>query len=591
MNKYCRIIFYMFLLSFFLCDYGFSAVPAIIKTAPKKASQGTQKPGLAIVKKDSTLIIKNKPSLKALSEDGKSLAADNKLNNEVNEPALNTQRLNTQKLNTEAKAFAVSSNIPNNTARISDNAFEMARVMSTSKKDAQTKPSAPVKTTTKVNTEVRKSRGKEPELRIKLGGNRSKVTVKFPDGGFLNNHEHKRLKIMKPNEEFTWVLNASKGKRDPYMGKTLNFRARKSVFEIDGKKYRGALAISFSEKGAVAINTVKMESYLRGVVGREMGSKSPSESLKAQTVIARTYAYSGINRHNSEGADLCDTTHCQVYAGMQAEAESVDAAVEATRGYIIMCDGKPIVALYHATCGGYTSDNTKVFGGTNPYLKGVKCDYCKLGTMYRWNRSVNIEDLKKKLSAEGIKVDFTIYEAELKSDNYMDRVEKLILKGKDKSVEIKGTTFRRIYNLPSTTFVSTQRPIKLEEQIKNVSQQYQTDEKTGIIIIGADKEIGKQYMVLTASGLKRSLMPESGWNILTGSQEKAEVSLPVTFKSSFSKVSGSEPLSSLEIFGRGFGHQVGMCQSGAVELGKKGWSYRQIISMYYTGVTLYSLNY
>ncbi|MDD3378276.1 MAG: hypothetical protein PHF08_12590, partial [Candidatus Riflebacteria bacterium] len=71
MNKYCRIIFYMFLLSFFLCDYGFSAVPAIIKTAPKKASQGTQKPGLAIVKKDSTLIIKNKPSLKALSEDGK----------------------------------------------------------------------------------------------------------------------------------------------------------------------------------------------------------------------------------------------------------------------------------------------------------------------------------------------------------------------------------------------------------------------------------------------------------------------------------------------------------------------------------------
>jgi SpoIID/LytB domain protein len=173
----------------------------------------------------------------------------------------------------------------------------------------------------------------------------------------------------------------------------------------------------------------------------------------------------------------------------------------------------------------------------------------------------------------------------------MDRVEKLILKGKDKSVEIKGTTFRRIYNLPSTTFVSTQRPIKLEEQIKNVSQQYQTDKKTGIIIIGSDKEIGKQYMVLTGSGLKRSLMPDSGWNILTGSQDKAEVSLPVTFKSSFSKVSGSEPLSSLEIFGRGFGHQVGMCQSGAVELGKKGWSYRQIISMYYTGVTLYSLNY
>ena len=37
---------------------------------------------------------------------------------------------------------------------------------------------------------------------------------------------------------------------------------------------------------------------------------------------------------------------------------------------------------------------------------------------------------------------------------------------------------------------------------------------------------------------------------------------------------------------RGFGHGVGMSQTGAQQLAKEGWSYRQILSYYYTGVTL-----
>lgn len=51
------------------------------------------------------------------------------------------------------------------------------------------------------------------------------------------------------------------------------------------------------------------------------------------------------------------------------------------------------------------------------------------------------------------------------------------------------------------------------------------------------------------------------------------------------------PLASIELFGRGYGHQVGLCQSGAIELGKREWSYRQILAYYYSNVALRSLDY
>lgn len=43
-------------------------------------------------------------------------------------------------------------------------------------------------------------------------------------------------------------------------------------------------------------------------------------------------------------------------------------------------------------------------------------------------------------------------------------------------------------------------------------------------------------------------------------------------------------VSEIEVAGRGFGHGVGMCQIGAVELGKKGLEFRRILKRYYPGV-------
>jgi stage II sporulation protein D len=555
MTRFTKGIF----LLFFLClAVGLFGAPPMIKTGPKLLTEPKPKKTLGLIPPDGAAIIKEAPKLANLSQ----TASRAQSVQAKNAPTA------TKSLQTSVRAGAQT-----NVARSS------------------AKPPMNIPSTTMLIPELQQYRGKEPQVRIKLGGYHKKFTISFPEGGFLNNHQHKRLRSMKADEKFEWSLEtlnkAGRKIRTPYMGQTINFRGRRPIININGKSYRGALSVAINESGAVLVNTLRMEDYLRGVVGREMGSRSPIESLKAQTVIARTYAFSSLNKHKKDNADLCDSTHCQVYAGIGAEAESVDTCVKATRGQIIVNNGKPITALYHATCGGFTSDNIYVFGGTNPYLKRVQCDSCTEGTMYRWNRKLNMADIKAALGKEKVWLADEIYEVELVSAGYMDRVDKMVFVGSDRRYEVKGTTFRRIFNLPSTTFVKTDRRNELEKAKKITKEVYQTDEKTGIIKVGDDR-LAMQYMVYTEKGLKRVSKPASGWAVVSGTAHKAA---PAAVVKKEVVPMQKQVMTTLEIFGRGFGHQVGMCQSGAVGLGKKGWTYKQIIPHYYTGVHLSSLRY
>jgi stage II sporulation protein D len=41
------------------------------------------------------------------------------------------------------------------------------------------------------------------------------------------------------------------------------------------------------------------------------------------------------------------------------------------------------------------------------------------------------------------------------------------------------------------------------------------------------------------------------------------------------------------LHGRGFGHGVGLCQEGAMNMAKKGYSFDQILLFYYPGARLF----
>jgi stage II sporulation protein D len=146
---------------------------------------------------------------------------------------------------------------------------------------------------------------------------------------------------------------------------------------VEGKSYRGIVEIRLTGYGTVrAINWVELESYLLGVVPAEMGPEvwPRLEALKAQAVAARTYAWRNRGQFEDEGFDLCGTPRCQVYEGAAAEHPLTDRAVVSTRGEILTFEGKPISALYTATCGGHTENAVDVFPEEDaPYLRGVPC--------------------------------------------------------------------------------------------------------------------------------------------------------------------------------------------------------------------------
>ena len=157
----------------------------------------------------------------------------------------------------------------------------------------------------------------------------------------------------------------------------VRFAPRGALTEVAGKgHYRGRIEVVPNRQGTLSvINTVDLETYLRGVVPREMGAWSyPAlEALKAQAVAARTYAVANLGKRAEEGYDLVDTVSDQVYGGADGEMSLTDTAVQQTAGLVATYGGKPIQALFMADCGGSTVDVSWVFGGDAPYLKAATC--------------------------------------------------------------------------------------------------------------------------------------------------------------------------------------------------------------------------
>jgi len=160
---------------------------------------------------------------------------------------------------------------------------------------------------------------------------------------------------------------------------------------LNGKPYRGAIEVRVVDGSRLrAINVINLEEYLRGVVPLELGPSiyPEPEALKAQAVAARTYVVANRGQFAAEGFDICDTPRCQVYGGIDGEDSMSDNAVETTSGQILTRDGRPINALYTATCGGHTEDVVNVFREESEeaaYLKGVPC-YAEEGVLDAWRR-------------------------------------------------------------------------------------------------------------------------------------------------------------------------------------------------------------
>ena len=103
------------------------------------------------------------------------------------------------------------------------------------------------------------------------------------------------------------------------------------------------------------IQKIKFDDYLKGVLPYEIGSNSPLEALKAQAVIARTWALYNSERFNIDKYHLCISTQCQVYKPPKVEYKNVHKAIKDTSNLIITYKNKPINSFYHGSNGGISA--------------------------------------------------------------------------------------------------------------------------------------------------------------------------------------------------------------------------------------------
>src|SRR5206468_2167525 len=102
---------------------------------------------------------------------------------------------------------------------------------------------------------------------------------------------------------------------------------------LNAKRYRGTYRCVATSTGSFdVINDVDVDSYLKGVIARELLPKWHIEAYKAQAIVARTYALYEARTAGNATFDLYDDERSQVYGGMDGETEKAVAAVEETAG-------------------------------------------------------------------------------------------------------------------------------------------------------------------------------------------------------------------------------------------------------------------
>ena len=150
------------------------------------------------------------------------------------------------------------------------------------------------------------------------------------------------------------------------------------------RRYRGDMVLVPYKKGVYLVNYIQTESYLEGVLAGEIKTTWPIEAVKAQAVIARTYAlYRRFERRNALW-HLVSGTGDQVYLGVDADDPKGRLAISATRGVVVSYKGRLAQTFYHTNCGGMTEDPGVLWDFSLPYYHVVEVPFGEEDPIYNW---------------------------------------------------------------------------------------------------------------------------------------------------------------------------------------------------------------
>ena len=210
--------------------------------------------------------------------------------------------------------------------------------------------------------------------------------------------------------------------------------------------YSGDLLCFPDLDNLVLINMSDIEKYISGVVRAEGGTGKNIEYFKSQAIIARTYMYKYFGKHLSDGYNVCDNTHCQVFNGLSSDSV-INRAAFATRDMVILApDSTLIISAFHSNCGGETSSSEDVWLTSQPYLKSVVDPYCMTSRNARWEKSISRLEWTEFIRKSG-------YTVKLDDQENLGFIQKSRLTDyKTGSISIPFRSIRTDLNLRSTFF-------------------------------------------------------------------------------------------------------------------------------------------
>ena len=315
----------------------------------------------------------------------------------------------------------------------------------------------------------------------------------------------------------------------------------------EDRSYRGILEIHCTDKGNLqVISVLPIEDYLCGVVPTEIGTTSPMEALKAQAVAARSETLNMLNRSNHPGQnfDICSDVHCQAYSGCTKENSTTNQAVRETKGIALFYEGKPIGAYYASNCGGHSENVENVWPDRSPHVP-------------YWSGHYDTDQP---------------YEFDLTKEEDFE-----------KWIKMKPRSYCHPDNPGIPQYAKKYFRWERKVTAKEI-QDFVAKKKD----VGRIRELRPKGRGVSGRLLKMDFVGEKGTFTVGPELAIRQVFNPPLYSAAFVvETEGEGDYPETFIFkGGGWGHGVGMCQTGAVSMATQGKTFKEILLHYYRSASL-----
>ena len=335
------------------------------------------------------------------------------------------------------------------------------------------------------------------------------------------------------------------------------------IISLGTRSYRGRIEIVRSGGKLTAVNIISIEAYLCGVVTCEMSRTYDPEALKAQAVCARSYALykSGFTCRGtlSNPYSLSDTTASQVYRGVDGESKEAVAAVKATVGEVIYSGDNLVETFYFSTSGGSTESGIDVWG-IKSAIYNSKPDLYELSPEKKpWVITYTLEKMRELLKNSAYDVG-TVRSVKEMIVTGTGRVTSLKITGNTSSKTLGLQEAQSVFGLPSAKYKvvfggsSTEMPYVTSDESK-------------------ERLFSSGLYAINGSGTLSKL---DGSEQLIVISDDNMVNFPLI----------DVPVGSVAFFGMGYGHGIGLSQSGAQGLAVNGFDYKEIINYYFDDIRI-----